>query len=309
MNNNTTSQILPAQSPLAHYAPLFTTGVQSIIMAGFLSLAFLTPVTAADFSGSLKGVSITDSASTNKPPIAIINYLKNGNTFAFDASKSTDSDGSIVKFKWDFGDNTSSSEAVVSKNYATVGTFSVTLTVIDDKGGIGITQSIYTLQNVEKVGFQEILQDGGGAVRAGTPVAVKVATLPTHDGQLKSISLGVKGKGVVRPFRLALYTDLNGKPGTLVPGAITTEGSTVANTFEIVELPVEQGTPEIKSGQQYWIVIETTGTYLFYSSKWITPGQIANKSNITSYSWPSWGGTVNQTFNNQMGGCFFTYSY
>ncbi len=261
---------------------------------------------------NLQSIQITDSGGTNQPPIAKISYaiIADG-AVNFNGGGSADTDGSISAYKWDFGDGTSATGVTASHQYTTWGDFPVVLTTVDDKGGVGITQLTYTrTQSLEKVGFQELLQDRSGASRAGFPVAVKVVGVPSHNGTLLSISAGLKGNGVARPFRLALYTDLNGKPGTLVPGAITVEKSTSANSFEVLELPIEQGAPQVQLGQQYWIVIETTGTYLFYSDKWVATGQISQKNNVASYNWPAWQeGTAAQAVNSQMGACFFTYAY
>lgn len=120
--------------------PLGTSGVRYTALAGLLSLALFTTATAADFTGSLNSVSITDSAAANKPPSAVINYTKDGNTFVFDASKSSDPDGGIVKYTWDFGDSTQALGLTAAHNFAAAGVYNISLTVVDDKGGAAITQ-------------------------------------------------------------------------------------------------------------------------------------------------------------------------
>jgi PKD repeat protein len=61
----------------------------------------------------------------------------------FDASASTD-DGWIVSYEWDFDDGTTSTGKVVQHTYSAVGTYTVTLTVIDNEGGTDSAQ--YTLE-------------------------------------------------------------------------------------------------------------------------------------------------------------------
>ena len=57
---------------------------------------------------------------------------ENGN---FDASSSSDPDGSIASYDWDFGDGSShGSECSMTHAYASTGTYTVTLVVTDDDG-------------------------------------------------------------------------------------------------------------------------------------------------------------------------------
>jgi len=57
-----------------------------------------------------------------------------GETVTFDASASYDPDGTIVDYLWDFGDSFLGHGVVTTHNYATSGTYTVTLTVIDNDG-------------------------------------------------------------------------------------------------------------------------------------------------------------------------------
>jgi PKD repeat protein len=66
-------------------------------------------------------------------------------TFTFNGSASTDSDGTIVGYAWDFGDGTTSTNANPTKVYATSGVRTVTLTVTDDNGATGSASTTVTV--------------------------------------------------------------------------------------------------------------------------------------------------------------------
>jgi PKD repeat protein len=55
-------------------------------------------------------------------------------TITFDASHSYDKDGTIVSYKWDFGDGTTATGMVVSHTFTAFGNYRVTLTVTDNDG-------------------------------------------------------------------------------------------------------------------------------------------------------------------------------
>ncbi|MFN8152256.1 MAG: PKD domain-containing protein [Solirubrobacterales bacterium] len=59
-----------------------------------------------------------------------------GSPVSFDASSSTDPDGTIARYDWDFGDGTTLADGgpTPSHTYATAGTYDVKLTVSDDAG-------------------------------------------------------------------------------------------------------------------------------------------------------------------------------
>ena len=68
-------------------------------------------------------------------------------TIAFNASDSYDPDGIIVSYFWDFGDGTNATGVTVNHAYAHNGTYTVTLTVIDNDGMSTSTNAIKTVLN------------------------------------------------------------------------------------------------------------------------------------------------------------------
>lgn len=67
-------------------------------------------------------------ASAN-PPLANV-----GEKISFNTLGSTDPDGNITSYKWDFGDGNIASGMTVSHTYPAKGTYTVTLTVTDNEG-------------------------------------------------------------------------------------------------------------------------------------------------------------------------------
>lgn len=78
------------------------------------------------------------SNNSQQAPIANINVIKQTGylplTSNFDGSASSDSDGEIVSYFWDFGDGTSSTEITPSKTWLATGVYNVTLRVEDNDG-------------------------------------------------------------------------------------------------------------------------------------------------------------------------------
>jgi uncharacterized delta-60 repeat protein len=76
----------------------------------------------------------TWTVQPNAPPTAQFSYNCTALTCNFDASASTDSDGTIQAYKWGFGDGNAGSGRTVSHTYARPGSTTVSLTVTDNAG-------------------------------------------------------------------------------------------------------------------------------------------------------------------------------
>ena len=78
------------------------------------------------------------SALANTPPVASFEVLASDDgsqtTVVLDATASYDPDGSIVVYGWNFGDNSTGSGITKTHVFPTVGTYEVTLNVIDNGG-------------------------------------------------------------------------------------------------------------------------------------------------------------------------------
>lgn len=134
------------------------TAISNLRRTGSAGLVFVVPLFFAinvsagtEFQGSLNSVSITDSTGSNLPPVSKFTYTKNAGSYTFDGGDSTDPDGNIVEYKWDFGDG-----AVVAKTDGqpftielSEGAHVVTLGVVDNDGGASLSQQ--SIQNSSDV--------------------------------------------------------------------------------------------------------------------------------------------------------------
>jgi PKD repeat protein len=149
---------------------------------------------------------------TNQPPTADFTYTTSGLTANF-TSTSSDLDGIIVSWNWNFGTKSSSSAQNPSYTYATSGTYSVRLTVSDDDGatasvtksvtvssggGGGITLSV-TAYRVSTAKYADLVWNG--ATSANVDVyrnGSRITTTP-NDG---AYSDGPLGKGLSATYKV-----------------------------------------------------------------------------------------------------------
>jgi len=96
--------------------------------------------------------SVQKDIAENIPPTAAITATSTalvGTTIVFEASGSSDTDGDITAYSWDFGDEDLSEGLMVSHTYTTTGTFNVFLEVEDNLGATSTaTHTIFISEEV-----------------------------------------------------------------------------------------------------------------------------------------------------------------
>ncbi len=93
-------------------------------------------------------ISIGSPPSSNNPPQANAGANKTskvGQSISFNGSGSSDSDGSIISYAWDFGDGDSSIGSVVSHTYSAAGAYTASLTVTDNDGATDTDTVLVTI--------------------------------------------------------------------------------------------------------------------------------------------------------------------
>jgi len=86
--------------------------------------------------------------SLNQPPVANAGSdlsVTIGATANFSAAGSSDPDGTIASYQWDFGDGNTGSGVSVSHIYGFLGVYTATLTVTDNLGATGTDTALATI--------------------------------------------------------------------------------------------------------------------------------------------------------------------
>lgn len=108
-------------------------------------------VSAVDTGANQSDNSAEASATPlNSPPTAAFTYNDNGLTVDF-TDQSTDPDGTIVSWSWNFGDGNTSTSQNPTHTYAADGTYPVTLTVTDNLGATDNTSQNVTVADIVAV--------------------------------------------------------------------------------------------------------------------------------------------------------------
>jgi PKD repeat protein len=119
------------------------------VAAGTYNVSLTVTDDAGDSTSDATTATI-EANFVNEPPTADANGPYAGfvgDTVVFDGSASTDADGAVVRYDWDFGDGIVAADAgpVPTHVYAAAGQFTVTLTVTDDLGATGSNSSSVTI--------------------------------------------------------------------------------------------------------------------------------------------------------------------
>ena len=80
--------------------------------------------------------------AANQPPVPDFSFTADHLTVDFDASASSDPDGSIDSYAWNFGDGESGTGVTPDHTYGSAGVYDVRLTVTDSSGATQVADQV-----------------------------------------------------------------------------------------------------------------------------------------------------------------------
>jgi PKD repeat protein len=175
----------------------------------------------------------------NSPPIAAFAHACTNLECRFDASGSSDPDGSITSYEWDFGDGTTATGGSAVHSYAAAGTYTVTLTVTDNAGAtdtdpqsVSVSLESLTVRAIDpsqiRPGSTAVTITGSGFVtdskvfleggKGSTPIA-SVTGVP--DGSTIKATIAVARKGPKGSSQWDVRVTNPDSSTSVLPGGLT----------------------------------------------------------------------------------------
>jgi PKD repeat protein len=175
-------------------------------------------------------VVLVSGVVANQPPTARFTSTCQQLHCSLDGSGSTDSDGVITAYAWDFGDGSVGSGSTTTHDFAASGTYPVTLTVTDDDNATGTVTAQVTVSDASPP--PGIALDGVGMSNGNVkqPSVQLPGTVASGDELVLFVSTGRNANAVAPAGWTRQKTVTNGVLRTWVFTAVAgaaTAGSTV----------------------------------------------------------------------------------
>ena len=152
-------------------------------------------LTVTDAAGNVATVTRTLTVRTpNQPPTAAFDASDAspaaGTQVEFDASGSADADGQVQAYGWEFGDGTNATGERVTHRFASPGTYTVTLSVRDDRGVVRTTTSEVDVAATQDASASTSASNRASATERAAVTTAAEAAADDNGGVPTSVGIG-----------------------------------------------------------------------------------------------------------------------
>ncbi len=171
-----------------------TNWVNIATISGYENAAFLIRA-----SGTL------GNGATNQKPTAVANVTPMtafvNDQISFDASASSDSDGTITQYLWDFGDGTTSTQKTVQHSYSEAKSYTYSLTVTDDKGATDMVGGLINISETENMKVTVTPKTGTLAPGTSQIITVSLDATTVNEGTYTGqLNITTNGGNITLPI-------------------------------------------------------------------------------------------------------------
>jgi len=164
---------------------------------------------------------ITVTEPPNVPPSANIGSSGSGGlapyAVSFDGAGSSDPDGSIASYAWDLGNGRTATGPTASANYTSPGTYTVTLTVTDNRGATGTATKVITVTGAPNIPPTAAIRTVSAAGTIPLTVNLSGSNSSDPDGSIVSYAWDLgNGQTATGPSAQAIFNDAGTYTVTLV---------------------------------------------------------------------------------------------
>ena len=179
------------------------------------------------------------AAASNAAPTALFRaWWTQGNpplrTFV-DAGIANDYDGQIVAWEWNFGDGSTATAMITNHEYTTAGVYTVTLSVRDNQGAVGSTQTTVCVNTAPTV--QLTTPTNNSMATAGGAVLLE-ADARDSDGRIARVEFFVDGEKVgedrTAPYRAMWLKARKGRHTLTAVAVDNLDGRTVSDPVSVL---------------------------------------------------------------------------